>query len=199
VAAEAPGEAMTSPPAPFSEIRLVAFDCRDPEYTPDTLERRRLMMTRQDGVWLSQPLIDFGIQGEHCGTFIEPRWQAREISTQTHAVLTLLAGKRCSDDRRGRDVEVQLIVVAGDGAKPFMYAPITTGASHVEDCAVGTAKCTPSEHAVKLSSSFTTDGLVLDGATSWPAILRDKTGAIRGVGPDRIEQSSVGTYRFKRP
>src|SRR6185503_11589713 len=46
-------DVMAQPPAPFSRVELVSFDCRAPnaEYADD-LHRMRLMVTRADGIWL---------------------------------------------------------------------------------------------------------------------------------------------------
>ena len=117
---------MTPPPAPFSSVRLVAFDCRNPDNRPDEFMRMRMMVTRADGVWLSAPLFVVGAPGEQCEEVLEPRWQARELGGRPSIVLSVVAGTTC--EGRGDDLAA-MIVVARDAKRPYTYAPIETGAS----------------------------------------------------------------------
>jgi hypothetical protein len=41
--------------------------------------------------------------------------------------------------------------------------------------------------------------LTLDGAGTWPAILRNKTGATEVLAHGNTETSTVGSYRFTAP
>ncbi len=196
----APGSVMRSPPGPFSDVRLVSFDCR-PGDNPAGPRRPRLMVTRHDGVWLSEPLFVVR-DSRSCWVTVEPRWETRAVaSARPGVVLSLLAATSCDDATSNNDDEVAMMVIAGDARRPFTFAPIATGVAQVRGCADGVPGCTSNERTVRLVATFAGGGLVLDGAPTWPAILRDKTGTItiEGVLRDKTEPSTAGAYRFTAP
>jgi hypothetical protein len=142
---------MNEPPAPFSIVRLVAFDCRNPDNPPDDFMRMRIMVTRDDGVWLSAPLFVVGAPGEQCDEVLDPEWQTRKLGGKPSVVLSVVAGTAC--EGRGDD-QAARIVVAGDAKRPYTYAPIETGASR---------KGRVARHAI----AFGPDRLVVDGVASY--------------------------------
>ena len=142
---------MTAPPAPFSSVRLVAFDCRNPDNASDDFMRMRIMATRADGVWLSAPLFVIGAPGEQCEVVLEPGWQARELGGKPRIVLSVVAGTTC--EGRGDD-HAAMVVVAGDAKRPYTYAPIETGAWR-------------KGHVAKHAIAFAPDRLVVDGVAGY--------------------------------
>ena len=187
-------DAMVQPPAPFTRVELVAFDCRSPGYEyADDLHRMRLMVTRADGTWLSKPLFVIGKPGEPCRAYWHTDWQAHAEKP----TLSVVAGKSCPGDAGGVDDAVALTIVVADGKQPVTYPAIPTATSRAIGC-VSTTACQPSTTTVRLAPTFTDDGLALAGAASWPAPIRDAHGTIVGVG-DATEPSAVGWYRFAPP
>ena len=194
-------EVMAAPPAPFSEVRLIAFDCRNPDNQPDSLRRLRLMVTRPDGVWLSAPLVVAGVNGqaERCDAIEAARWATRAVATQQNVVLSLVAGVHCRGDEGGDDDELAAIIVAGNAAKPFTFAPVVTAVSQAHGCTPSAQDCTPSDRTLRLAITFTGDGLVLEGDANWPAIRRDHNGAIEGLVRGKTEAAATGTFSFTAP
>jgi hypothetical protein len=118
------GPFMPKPPAPFSEVRLIRFECNNPDNPSDDYERVRMMVTRPDGVWLSDPIVVLGAPDKTCGSLAEPRWRTRELAGKHDIVLSLVEGANCKDPRS--PVEHALLVVAADAKQPVMYEPIVT-------------------------------------------------------------------------
>jgi hypothetical protein len=186
-------DAMAKPPAPFSRVELVAFDCRSPNADDaDDLHRMRIMVTRADGVWLSEPVFVIGKPGEPCNAYWHADWQAHA----DNPTLSVVAGKSCLGDTGGIDDAVALTIVVADGKQPVTYPAIPTATSRAIGCVpTGAVACQPSATTVQLTPTFTADGLALAGPASWPAPVRDAHGTILGVG-DTAEPSAIGWYRF---
>lgn len=191
--------AMEAPPAPFTEARLMAINCRDPEYRRDGSLTYRMLVKRDDGYWISGPLFGVGGNDHYCSAAAETRWEARDVVAGGHPdiVLSVLARTSCHGVNGGGDDDLDLLVIAADAKKPQAFAPIPIAEGYAASCGEGRTDCPAGQDATRLDATFSADGLLaIGGAAMWGAIRRSKVGAIEGVEPTKHEKTPVGRYRF---